>query len=125
MTDTAALKANLKAFLHFVITKGSGEVLFGAEYDVVEGCWAAALQCDGCRHLFPPGVGRQLIRETREDIDRSTKAMNDALKEQLGIDKHEQLLVQLEKCCKLAMERQRDNARPSSFLTLAEAAGNA
>lgn len=115
MTDTAAIHARVKEFLRFASREGGQSITFGVTFDRGADKWLASMESSGQQVTFPPGAGRAVVRELRERASQSAKDLTAQMKADLGVSDFAACFDQIEKACKLAMQRNAANARPEFF----------
>lgn len=115
MSDTAAIHARVKEFLHFASRQGGQSIVFGVTFDAGANKWMVDMESGGQHVTFPPGAGRQVVRDLRERATKSAQDLTDQMKADLGVADFAACFDNIEKACKTAMERNAANARPEFF----------
>ncbi len=115
MTDTAAIHAQVKEFLHFASREGGQSIVFGVTFNAGLNKWTVDMESGGQHCTFPPGAGRAVVRDLRERATRSAQDLTNQMKADMGVGDFAACFDNIEKACKIAMERNAAGARPEFF----------
>ena len=113
--NTILIANRLREFLHFATRDCGGSILFGVEYDAQTERWVGAMSAATSKVTFPPGIGRRVVRELREAAGVTTQSLTDQMRDDLGLTMFDSIFAEIEKSCKIAMERNAAGARPEFF----------